>query len=162
VLNSFRPAPAWQGRIAAGLVAIYAQEADILVQMGRTAVRGAAVQQQMIAGFGRSMQQMQLRTFQALQARSYRTGQDWIATFAGNENLRDPATGKVCSVPYGYGSYCLDDRGATPTVLMGADMAPAYPWAPRNAGACWRPDLPNGQDQRLQPSLTPRATLNNV
>jgi hypothetical protein len=27
-------------------------------------------------------------------------------------------------VPYGYGSYCIDDRGATPTVLMGTDMVP--------------------------------------
>ncbi len=124
VLNSFRPTPTWQGRIAAGIVNIYVQEAQTLLQMGRNIAQGFAVRQQMIAAFSQSVQHTQLHTFQAIQARNYRTGQNWIATFEGNTIMRDPATGKIYTVPYGYRSYGIDDRGPVPTILMGPDESP--------------------------------------
>lgn len=124
VLDSFHPDPNWEGRLAAGIAAIYAREAQILLQMGRAIAQGFAVRREMITRVGQSIRRMQLRTFQAIQTRKIRTGQNWIATFGGNTNLRDPETGKYYTVPDGYGSYCLDDRGPTPVVLMGPDEVP--------------------------------------
>jgi hypothetical protein len=124
VLHSLQPNAAWSGRLARRMAATYEQEAQILIRIGQTVLPGFRARGQMIAGFGQSMQQMQLQTFHALEAREYRTGQDWVATFGGNTNVRDPATGKYYTVPYGYRSYCLDGRGSTPMVLMGPDEAP--------------------------------------
>lgn len=121
-LDSFRAAPNWAGRLAQRIMTGYDQEAQILLRMGEGAAQGFAVRGQMIADFGRKMQEMQAQNFEAIQARNYRAGQGWIQAFAGNTIVRDPATGKEYAVPYGYGSYCLDAAGAT--VLMGPDEMP--------------------------------------
>jgi hypothetical protein len=124
VLNSLRTSPTWGSRLAAEITDIYLQEADILVRMGRTIERGAAARERMIAGFGQSMQWMQLETFETMRKANYRAGQGWIAAFAGNTLVRDAATGRLYSVPYGYESYGIDDRGPVPVIIYGNDVKP--------------------------------------
>lgn len=86
------------------------------------------------------MRQMQFESFRRIQAANYRHGQDWIAAFAGRTNFRDPETGKVYSLPSGYGSYCLD---ATSThAIIGRDVKPGT-WAGAPSEACARMLQPN-------------------
>jgi len=124
IIDSYRVSPAWEGRLTAGIINMYEQEGQILLRMGYNAARGFQAREQMINTFGQSMQSMQWRTFQAIQSRNYLTGQEWIATFGGNTLMKDPVTGALISVPYGYPSYGIDDRGLTSTVLAGQDERP--------------------------------------
>jgi len=124
IIDSYQFSPAWHDRIATGMVNIYQQEGQILLQMGYDAVRGFQAREQMITTFGQSMQSMQYKTFEAIRSKSYLNGEEWIATFGGNTLMKDPATGALISVPFGYASYGIDDRGLTPTVLAGPDEKP--------------------------------------
>lgn len=124
MIESYRLSPAWVSRLTSGMVSIYEQEGQILLQMGYTAVRGFQAREAMINSFSQAMQQIQWQTFQAIQARSYVNGQDWIAAFGGNTLMKDPETGEIIPVPFGYPSYGLDDRGAAPRVLAGPDERP--------------------------------------
>lgn len=122
VINSFRPDPNWFGRLAAGIENIYGQEAQILIRMGQNIVQGYQVREQMITSLSQSVRSMQLQSFHTMQSTNYRNQQGWIAAFAGNTLLRDPATGKLLSVPYGYNSYGIDDRGPVPIVIYGNNV----------------------------------------
>lgn len=124
IIDSYRPSPAWVGRLTAGMVNIYEQEGQILLRMGYDALQGFQARQQMINSFGQSMQNIQWQTFHAIQSRSYLNGQEWIATFGGNTLMKNPETGELISVPFGYPSYGLDNRSLTPTVLAGPDERP--------------------------------------
>ncbi len=124
IIDSYRPSPAWVDRLTSGMANVYEQEGQILLQMGYSALRGFQARQQMINNFGQSMQNIQWQTFQAIQSRSYLNGQEWIATFGGNTLMKNPETGELISVPFGYASYGLDNRGLTPTVLAGPDERP--------------------------------------
>jgi hypothetical protein len=124
MIDSYRPSPNWVGRLTAEMVNNYQQEGQILLQMGYNALHGFQARERMINFFGQSMQNIQQQTFQAIQSRSYLNGQEWIATFGGNTLMKNPDTGELISVPFGYQSYGLDDRGLTPTVLAGPDERP--------------------------------------
>ncbi len=124
IIDSYRPSPAWVGRLTAGMVNNYQQEGQILLQMGYTALQGFQAREQMINNFGHFMQNIQWQTFKAIQSRSYLNGQEWIATFGGNTLMKNPKTGELIPVPFGYASYGLDDRSFTPTVLAGPDERP--------------------------------------
>jgi hypothetical protein len=41
----------------------------------------------------------------------------------GEELVRDPDTGRVHAVPYGYRTYCIDNNPLDPTILAGNDIS---------------------------------------
>jgi hypothetical protein len=122
ILHSFQMNPQAMNRITAELMQSYQQEAQTLIQMGQTAVKGFANRSAMIANWGAQMQQMQKDAYDAIQAARYHDGQNWIATLGNEVNMQNPETGNVYSLPAGYGSYCLDASGQT--ALMGPDLKP--------------------------------------
>jgi hypothetical protein len=124
IINSLRPSQDWEGRLAARIADVYAGEVRILIRLGRITVLGPAARQQMIARLGQSMDAMRLQTFQSIQSADYRNQQGWIATFAGNRLITDPATGHLFSVPSGYKSYGIDDRQFVPVVVCGNNVQP--------------------------------------
>jgi hypothetical protein len=124
VIHSVRPAPGWGSRFTTALIGIYAQEADILIKMGQAIVKGFKVQQQMIDSAGRAVQRMQLEAFERRQEAMVHDTRHWVAALAGEELVRDPETGKIYPVPYGYQTYCIDDNPLDPTILLGNDISP--------------------------------------
>ncbi len=120
VLRSFRPAPGWPQAVAQQFMQEYQQESQTLLGMGNSMANNMGVTRTMIGNFGATMQQMQTATYEQIQKANYRTQQNWIAALGENVNMIDPITGKVYTLPDGYGNYCLDASGSE--VLEGRDV----------------------------------------
>ncbi len=119
VLGSFHPAAVFWSNLASQLAGRYQQEEQILLQIGDTDAAGFAQSGQLIGQWGSSMQQLQTRVYQSIQASSLDTGQHAIAALGGNNLEQDPGTGAVYSLPAGFGGYCLDTTGTTAVVGSG-------------------------------------------
>src|SRR5579885_2117913 len=136
IIHSLRPSPAWGNRFAATLVNGYAQEAQALINMGRSTANSFAYRQQMIAEAGRAVQQMQQEAFERRQAQIVHDAEQWSAALRGEDLVRDPQTGKLYSVPHGYQQYCSGDYSLDPTIIAsnGTDVMPGS-WAGKHVCA---------------------------
>lgn len=93
VLRSFQPGQQWESNLAQQTMQGYRQEYETLLQIGESVVQGFGIRSAMISQFGATMQQMQVQTFQNIQAANLHTGQNWIAAFGPNVYAQDPTTG---------------------------------------------------------------------
>jgi|GEM_PF-5439986 hypothetical protein len=129
ILASFRPRPTWSETAVAQLWQMYlglkvsfeqAVASNILFQMGEEDIAQAQHIENLLAGFGNRIRELQMQDFARTMASNYQIAKGWINAYEGRVDLLDPESGKVYNVPDMHVPYYCAGPGAGETQVYGA------------------------------------------